>query len=753
MPRQCLKLVITVALLTTVTKITAEKRLLNFAVFVPLPDANNAPIFDKGHSIIPAVQLAVEQINNRTDILPSYDINILVRDSGCDKASTTAIGTVSVIRDLLPGRNGPLGFIGPACSEDSKFVISIFQNSFHLPVLYSGTTPYLSTNNENWPIAFGMVSSTAVLVETLIRIGSREEWNWENIAVLYDDSREHFQLTYDVLIRGLDKLSQRVGYTQRFSASQIPLDEITKKNTRLVVVISGKIPAQKLVCLAGQSLITSVYPIYQFIFIERSLDDFLEVSTTFQQLCSHDDASYQYDKDTMSRGLNGSIFLNQALNSVPSEVVTVSNHTVGQVKAQYRKKLAAYQETLNSNLSESSFAYPYYDAVWALALGLHRITLRPDPSINVLRGEIEKNTSFQGVSGWIDFNHRRHVSNTIHIFQVNNLKAIDRGTWNGSVLEYEPQTFVSDKFVTKPVVVHNALLILAMILATLLLISTLILQIVTIAYRDYSSVKASSVHLNHFIYLGCYLFVMAIVTNTVHHISPIANAHAMLCNVDVFSSIFAGCFIVSTVLVKLWRTYRIFIHVFKTARSHHYSLHNGTLAMIVLVLNLTQVLVSIPAMVASPFEDKILFVYDNSIWPPTKLIRSECTIHSVSYIVIPLLFLFSLALAAVFLATLNRSVKRKHFRTTKQVVMLIYILTILWAIGGSLLAIFYRLNFSENVTYSFHVCLVVATVALCQLMLIVPSLVPLMTGREGNRVTLYLQSVRRFVKLTPRNNA
>ena len=597
-----------------------------------------------------------------------------------------------------------------------------------------------------------MVSSTAVLVETLIRISSREEWNWENVAVLYDDSREHFQLTYDVLIRGLNKLSQRVGYAQRFSASQIPLNEVTNKNTRLIVVISGKIPARKLVCLAGQSLITSVYPIYQFIFIERSLDDFLEVGTigsSFKQLRGHDDASYHCDKDTVSRGLNGSIFLNQALDSVHSEVVTVSNYTVGQVKAQYRKKLAEYQETLNLNLSESSFAYPYYDAVWALALGLHRITLRPDPSINVLRGEIEKNTSFQGVSSWIDFNHRRQVSNTIHIFQVNDLKAIDRGTWNGSVLEYEPQTFISDKFVTKTVVVHYALLVLALILATLLLISTLTLQIVTIAYRNYSSVKASSVHLNHFIYLGCYLFVMVIVTNTIHHILPIANTHAMLCNVDVFSSIFAGCFIISTVLVKLWRTYRIFIHVFETSRSHQYSLHSGTLAMIILVLNLAQVLVSIPAMVASPFEDKISFVYDNSIWPPAKLIRSECTISSVTYIAIPLMFLFCLALASVFLATLNRSVKRKHFRTTKQVVMLIYILTILWAIGGPLLAIFYRLDFSENVTYSFHVCLVVATVALCQVMLIVPSLVPLMTGREGNRVTLYLQSVRQLVKLTP----
>ena len=674
----CLDLVIFVALL--ITEVVAKKRRLNFAVFVPLPHPNNAPIFDQGHSIIPAVQLAVEQINNRTDILPIYDINILVQDSRCDKASTIAIGTLSVIRDLLPGRNGPLGFIGPACSEDSKFAIGIFQRKFHLPALYSGTTPYLSTNNERWPIALGMVSSTAVLVETLIRIGQREKWNWENVAVFYDDSREHLQLTYDVLIRRLYNLSQRVGYTQRISPLQIPLDEVTKGNIRIMVVISGMKPAQQLVCLAGQPSINSVYPIYQFIFIEGSLDDFIQISMTgfsFKQLHGHDDARYHCDEETMNRGLNGSIFLNQALDSVPSEVVTVSNYTVEQVKTQYREKLAEYQEMLNLNLSENNFTYPYYDAVWVLALGLHRISLRPNPSITVLRGEIEKNTSFQGVSSWIDFKHRRQVSNTMHIFQVNGLNAIDRGMWNGIVLEYEPQTFISDKLMTENVVVHYALLILGLILAILLLISTVILQIVTVVYRNYSSVRASSVHLNHFIYFGCYLLVTAIVTNSVHHILPDGNSHAILCNVDIFSSIFAACFVVSTVLVKLWRTYRIFNNIFKTARQHRFALHNGTLSMIILALNLTQILLCIPAMILSPFEDKTSIIYDNTKLPPIKRIKSECTINSASYIAIPLLFQLCLALVAVFLATLNRNVKRKHFQTTKQVVILIYILTIL----------------------------------------------------------------------------
>ena len=91
---------------------------LNIVVLAPLPDRDYDPAFDQGHSLIPAVQLAVEQINNRTDILPGFYLNIQLRDSGCDKATKTAVSVVSVLRNLLVLRNGPLGIIGPAKNEE-----------------------------------------------------------------------------------------------------------------------------------------------------------------------------------------------------------------------------------------------------------------------------------------------------------------------------------------------------------------------------------------------------------------------------------------------------------------------------------------------------------------------------------------------------------------------------------------------------------------------------------------------------------
>ena len=87
-----------------------------------------------------------------------FDINILVWDLGYNKAPTTAIGTVSAIGFLV--KMDPLDWFSRPILMTEKFAIGIFQNIFHLLVLYSGTTPYLSTplsksccNRRSWSIS------------------------------------------------------------------------------------------------------------------------------------------------------------------------------------------------------------------------------------------------------------------------------------------------------------------------------------------------------------------------------------------------------------------------------------------------------------------------------------------------------------------------------------------------------------------------------------------------------------------------
>ena len=463
----------------------------------------------------------------------------------------------------------------------------------------------------------------------------------------------------------------------------------------------------------------------------------------------------------MLRGLNGSVMLNQALDSVDPSELTVSDYTAGQIKQQYKQRLVECGNTLNVTLPETSHAYPYYDAMWAFAIGFHIGLNSGDPLFGSVHNAILNNVSFQGVSSWIDFRNRHHVSNSAKIIQVAGSTTIKKGHWNRTILTYANETFISDEFKTESVILHPALAVSGFLISTVLLVVTIFVQIMMIVYRDYPSLKASSTRLNHFIYLGCYLFTTSIICSTFRLIIPAAKGN-VLCNVDILSSTLASSLIFGTVLAKSWRTYKIFNQVFK-ARSH-YSLHDATLATFIVSTTIVQGILFVPMLVLSPLTEVISFEFDSTQWPPVKRLKSVCVIKSVGYIVLPLIFQLSLILATVFLATLIRNVRRKNFRTTKQIIMLVYILMIIWAIGGPLLVLFHHLNFSVNITYLFYTFLLVVTVAFCLILLIIPFLLPAfkekkVSNRRGSYFTEYSRSSTRLSILSyrrlssPINNA
>ncbi len=693
-----------------------------------MPDEDYDPASDQGRSIIPAVELAKEQINAIRDLLPCFKLVTNIRDAGCDKPPKTALTTADVVRSGLPSENIISGIIGPACSEDSLFIANTFNllqdfgPFLRLPVFYSGTTPYLSENAEAFPDAYGMISSADVLIDTLMTIAVKEDWNWENIAVLYDETRQHFTQTYTAFVNRFNNFEE-IGYTRQIADSQIPLREIIDRNIRIVVVFADKKPVHQLACLAGQREFDFVFPIRQFIFIERSLEDFLvdeNAEPSFVELSTG--KRYHCDNETVMKGLNGSVLLNQALDSVDPDAVTVSNYTVGQIKQLYKQRLD------NINLPERPLAYVYYDAMWAFALGFH--SGFNGTQLDLLHDAI-KSISFQGVSSWIDFKDRQHVSNDVIISQVTgSALAITTFTLNKTNLTYSTETFISDKFKTEISVLHVSLAALGFLLVIVLVIATLIIQILMVVYRDYPSVKASSSRLNHFIYLGCYLLTVAIAANTFRQTVPATNGN-ILCNLDVISSILACTLIFGTILMKCWRTYRIFHHVFKL--KSHYSLHDATLSIFIITLTLLQVALFIPMLVVSPFQEATSSSYDTSQWPPIRRVQPMCTTQSVGYLFLPIIFLLCIVLATVVLATLNRKIRRKHFRWTKEIIILVYMLTVMWAIGAPLLVLFHYLQLPQNFIYFFDTFLLTATVLLCQILLIIPFLIPVAKGQNISR--------------------
>ena len=691
---------------------------VNVLLLVPFPDAVHKPAFDRGHAIIPAVQLATEEINKRNDILPQVSIVIHEGDSGCDKLPKTAIEIVRIFRELLERRNGFIGIIGPACSEESVFVNTLFRSDLTvnvpIPVFYIGTSPYLSKNAKQTPNAFGMIGSATLSIHTLIKIAEREQWKWKNIAVLYEGSREFFQQIYTTFIQQFNN-SQQFGYIRPISESQIPLTRI-HEDIRIVVVFSGKRPARQLACLAGQPTVKFVFPIRQFIFIERSLEDFLGNENAEPSFTNYyEDKKYYCDNETVMRGLNGSVLLNQALDSVDPDVVTVSNYTVRQVKEQYKERLSQYGITHNnSTFLESIYAYPYYDAMWALAYGWHTaIFVNHDNSFDAANNAILNNVSFQGISSWIEFKSKgdQQISNPVRITQINWSNAMNVTLYDSSALTYSQDVFISDEFTAVHALLHPFLIAIGFMSAFFLLLFIAVVQVMNVINRNHPSIKASSQRLNHFIFIGCYLFVVTIVSYTIQRIVPEVTG-LVLCNMDAFCGVLGYCFIVSTVLAKSWRTYRIFNHPFE--RMHF--LKDSSLALFIMGCVLVTTLLFIPLFALNPFKESVSFTLDSySQWPPVRKQTTMCAHDdkvSFEYISIPLTFQLFLTSATIFLATLNKSIKYSNFCNTKQIFVFVYLLAVTWAVGGSLLVTFYYLHFSTDKVYPLRIALVDVTVVL-----------------------------------------
>lgn len=722
---------------------------LHLLVLVPLParnpDPKFAPAFDRGHSIIPAVQLAVKQINERQDLLPGYTLQIIVGDSGCDKISRTA---VALVENLFYGNTSEglqslqdkqiAGIVGPSCSEASIFLVESLQRTGILQ-LYSGNTPVLSTSNPLYKYSFGMISSSKVYIETLLRIAEKRNWDWKNVAILYESSRNYQRDTFRKFLKRID--GAQMGFISPVIAPFfVPLAEIKQLNIRIVIALTSGQAARQLACLAGHLDFT--YPIHQIIYTDRVVDNFLE-KTDFNFTLSGDETVYKCDKQHILRGLNRSMFIRYSLDTLNENLMTESGFTIKEVRDDYHKMLREYQISLpvNMTLNSNVYAYPYYDATWALALSINKtMNLMGSTSLNFgyrvtesseMLQSVMASIRFQGVSVKVNFSEEHHVTNNVDLFQADGDQQIKRGYWNGTknaivLSNVSVSPFIDDEFTIKYTQIHPSLIGVGVTVMLITLIFVIVLQISNILMHKDPAIKSNSPRLNHFIFLGCYLYLVSVLFITIDMGFPrvlvdITPLGPTVCNVIPFSAILGQSLIIATIIAKLWRIYSIFKRTFAFQRF----LDDKWLAIFIVLNAALTIIFYIPILIRSPFqleiiERSIIQNLQSDTTLPTERITTSCYNLSIPWLILPLVaHQVVVILLAVMLATLNRKVKHKYFRNTTYINVLVYILAVTVGIGGSLLYILQVLKVNINAFYVVYIVLLLFNVYACLLLLVV----------------------------------
>ena len=657
-------------------------------------DKSVEPDWTAGPAVIPAVKLAVDRINNRTDVLPDHNILLLEGVSGCQQESYSTFGFVSEIFHA-PTSVSVVGVIGPACSESAivlgklvaKDGISLIQIS------PTATSPVLN-DADKYLNTFRMLSPSIFHANVVIQLIMHNDW--KDIAVLYSLS---------LVDAFLNILPYEVGFISEIHSTNYPLENIIEQFKVIVLIAETKHILQTL-CLAYHHQPQVVYPIYQWIIVDE-LPLISSVEFTYHG------EFYNCPQDIMAQAIEGSIFTSYPLQdarenkSKPTDV----DITVEQYQEMYREyhnkhveDLDKFQRNLMCDLSANAedYSISYYDATWALVLALNA-SLDSLPSLTeykygqpvttrIIRQQLSQ-LVFEGLMGRIAFQDSHAPKPFLRITQYIACENIHIGTFKGKTLNIfnGKAHFVEDTFHRQFVGVHVAATALISLIFTIVAVYTAFLHIFYILFQNHKSIKATSFRMSHFMFSGCYLILMIVFLHTVGysyewHTQGEAESRirditfGMVCNVREWSQSIGISLIMSTLCGKLWRIYRIFSH-FST---HRFLISDLTLTIFIIAV----VTVNMVVFVLWTTIDPLFAVYEqqgiryDGQHEAVILERAycHCSYYSV-WISLVYAVILSLVTCTVVLSLLNRRVHRTYFKTAKWVNMMIYLLALSCFLG------------------------------------------------------------------------
>ena len=649
----------------------------------PRSDPKYDPSWSDGPPVSLALNMARDHINSRTDILPDYKIELLHADSGCD---FTTRAFVSFTRNVYSSGNKIIGIIGPGCSSSSLALAPVSgHDEVSIITVHGGGSPLLS-HRTNFPYSVGTLGSSEGFVNVSLELMKKS--NWRKIGVLFDESRIFYSSTKDKLVQRIGEVpGGEVKFESPVYDSLIPLSVIRAERLRIVFLFTPAVTTRKILCLAFH--LGFVYPVYQYIVTSNTYYDLATaVNFTYanqQYYCSED--------DMVNTTLEGVTFLNYRLSPInETAATTYSNISFQEYDRLYREEIETYNFVSTNayvNVSYSVWATYFYDALWAWAVVCNRLTnTHADLKLNdyeygnttlsnLLLDEFYA-LDFDGVSGKIKFYRETGFLNrAFDVFQVVDATLQVVAYYSQEAfLKIGPLQHIPDEFEMIVNSIPVAVVAIFLVIELLQGAVVIVLHIFSIKYRKYHSVKASSPKLNQLIFIGAYIFVVAMFLGSLEFLSEInGTLAANLCN-TLWPWLFPVAFTLTfgTVAARTWRLYRIFTHYLNPGRL----ISNPILVGLVMALLVVDVIIGIVWVSVDPLilrEE----IYDHNA--TVQIINLSC-LSGNYYIWFGVVISYKgvLLIAVLVLAVLTRNIQNQSF-TTKTLRVLVYLFTIVFVVG------------------------------------------------------------------------
>ena len=215
-----------------------------------------AAAFDDGHNVAPAAYLAVEQINNRSDILSDYRVELLPLDGGCTITERTVVG----INNLACTCKPIVGIIGPSCGTSALLVGEFTsRDQFSMVTTHYGEWNIFG-NREIFPFAFAMLGSNSITIQAFTNLVIKN--NWSKIILFYSkDNLDLSEVSAGIRKNVRDTPGFDVAFMSPIHDNFIPLQEIKQSFARVIIVLSSAKATLRTLCLAFHE--GMIFPRYQ----------------------------------------------------------------------------------------------------------------------------------------------------------------------------------------------------------------------------------------------------------------------------------------------------------------------------------------------------------------------------------------------------------------------------------------------------------------------------------------------------------
>ena len=688
----------------------------------PSGDPLLGPVLTNGMDIIPGAKLAVQEINNRTDILTNYKLGLIIADDGCNSSIKSII---SLINNLYYEGKHIVGIIGPECPDSTKAVASLTKHSeIALINVHVGSAPELC-DRSLYPYTLGIIPSTSNDIDTVVALFVRNSWT--RAAVLY--SRDwlpyynSFRL-FEKKIHGKAELS----FVSPANPDYLPLEELKSTFVRVIVSFLRGDTLGRALCVAYRMGMT--YPNYQWLL----LGGYTKVPEPFE----YKKTKYSCNETDEDKALN------QALQflSVGYQLYDATRYTQLDMNYVYNMTCAEYYKC--SAIFDAVWAYAValnnsIDALGEIGLSLSNCTFGKEKCTKVIQHQMY-GLNFSGVVGnTIRFDPLNgYISSAItYVFNVNWEIVANYTISDGFKFYPEPGVvFVATGFEVIHILVSLPLAVVIIVVDVIGVLLVLGIHVMNTVYRNHKAIKASSSRLNHFAYIGCYLILLATLLYTINETFPVSMlSKSILCNVFPWSLTIGLTLVFGSVTAKTWRLHHIFKSSHNFRNGYNAVMSDSMLAVLIGILLVTVAGVCTAWTVYDPYIQNSTTNFLHSEDNFTVIVKEFCSCrYPVKWIASTIVFvsIFIAILVYFAITTLSRAKKKKEFHT-RSILVLAYLLTLTTVVGGVIYWIAVIVGAGVNTSYGILASLLTVMVYLCIALFLAPPILPVINDLYGKR--------------------